>query len=247
MLLWGVFVANPIVAVPVCAKTPGGLHCYRLVCHRVMTLTETHRLVGSSRTMVTSFYDDPGFDRYNNGQLTSSGEKFDASDPGRAASSVFPDGTELLLWNASNGRAAHVRVNDFGPFLGNRTLDITKSLAEHLDITRKGVVALRVTVIASPSTIQSRYRRFRVYPKVAGYLGVYGEPGLITLAKDLMSDSSQRRRPAIICCARRKHSPSTTETLAARSALDTESSADTATLANSYRGPANLTTSASDG
>ena len=189
MLLWGVFVANPIVAVPVCAKTPGGLHCYRLVCHRVMTLTETHRLVGSSRTMVTSFYDDPGFDRYNNGQLTSSGEKFDASDPGRAASSVFPDGTELLLWNASNGRAAHVRVNDFGPFLGNRTLDITKSLAEHLDITRKGVVALRVTVIASPSTIQSRYRRFRVYPKVAGYLGVYGEPGLITLAKDLMSDS----------------------------------------------------------
>ncbi len=246
VLLWGVL-ANPIVTVPVSAKTPGGLHCYRLVCHRVMTLTETHRLVGSTRTMVASYYDDPGFDRYNTGQLTSSGEKFDASDPGKAASTVFPDGTELLLWNASNGRAAHVRVNDFGPFLGNRTLDITKSLAERLDITRKGVVALRVTVIASPSTNQSRYRRFRVYPKVAGYLGVYGELGLITLANDLISDSRSADAPGIICCARRKHSPPTTETLAAWSALDTEWSADTAILANSYRGPANLATSASDG
>ena len=188
LLLWGVLVANPIVAIPVSAKIPGGLHCYRLVCHRVMTLTETHRLVGSTRTTIASYYDDPRFDRYNTGQLTSSGERFDASDPGRAASSVFPDGTELLLWNASNGRAAHVRVNDFGPFLGNRTLDITKSLAERLDVTRKGVVALRVTVIASPSTNQSQYRRLRVYPKVAGYLGVYSEPGLVALTKDLMSD-----------------------------------------------------------
>jgi rare lipoprotein A len=217
-LLWGVLVANPIVAVPVSAKIPGGLHCYRLVCHRVMTLTETHRLVGSTRTMIASYYDDPRFDRYNTGQLTSSGERFDASDPGRAASSVFPDGTELLLWNASNGRAAHVRVNDFGPFLGNRTLDITKSLAERLDITRKGVVALRVTVIASPSTNQSQYRRFRVYPTVAGYLGVYSEPGLITLAKDLMSDSrspdaqpSSAGRVAHIPLPHRKplHAPST--------------------------------------
>ena len=189
VLFSSVLLASPMVAVPAFAKTPGGLHCYRLVCHRVMTLTETHQLVGSTRTMVTSYYDDPRFDRYNTRQLTSSGEKFDASNPGRAASSVFPDGTELLLWNASNGRAAHVRVNDFGPFLGNRTLDITKSLAERLDITRKGVVALRVTVVASPSTNESRYIRFRVYPNVGGYLGVYGEAALVTLARDLMSDS----------------------------------------------------------
>ena len=189
-LLWGVLVAHPIV--PVSAKSPGGLHCYRLVCRRVLTLTETHRLVGSSRSTIASYYDDPRFDRYNTGQLTSSGERFDASDPGRAASSVFPDGTELLLWNASNGRAAHVRVNDFGPFLGTRTLDITKSLAERLDITRKGIVALRVTVIASPSRNQARYRRFRVYPKVSGYIGVYSEPDLVALTKDLVSDS---RRP----------------------------------------------------
>jgi cytoskeletal protein CcmA (bactofilin family) len=154
-----------------------------------MTLTETYRLVGSTSTMITSYYDDPKFDRHNTSQLTSSGERFDASNPGRAASSVFPDGTELLLWNASNGRAAHVVINDFGPFLGSRTLDITKSLAERLDITRKGVVPLRVTVIASPSTNQSRYRRLRVYPRVAGYLGIYGASGLAILARELVANS----------------------------------------------------------
>jgi cytoskeletal protein CcmA (bactofilin family) len=193
-----VLIASPVVPIPVSAKTPGGLHCYRLVCHRVMTLTETYRLVGSTRTMITSYYDDPRFDRYNTGQLTSSGERFDAGNSGRAASSVFPDGTELLLWNASNGRAAHVVINDFGPFLGSRTLDITKSLAERLDITRKGVVDLRVTVIASPSTNQSRYRRLRVYPKVAGYLGIYGASALATLAGELVVNSRRgEAEPAV--------------------------------------------------
>ena len=196
VLVWGVLIASP--AVPVSAKTPGSLHCYRLVCHRVMTLTETYRLVSSTSTMITSYYDDPKFDRHNTSQLTSSGERFDASNPGRAASSIFPDGTELLLWNASNGRAAHVVINDFGPFLGSRTLDITKSLAERLDITRKGVVPLRVTVIASPSTNQSRYRRLRVYPRVAGYLGIYGASGLATLARELVANSRRAEAQAAV-------------------------------------------------
>ncbi|MEE8578811.1 MAG: RlpA-like double-psi beta-barrel domain-containing protein, partial [Hyphomicrobium sp.] len=139
-----------ISASPVLAKFPGKVHCYRGVCHRVMTIDETERLIGNTRTVITTFYDDPRVDRFNRGKYTSSGERFDANNPSRAASSTFPDGTELLVWNPLNGRAGHVRINDFGPFHTNRTLDVTRVLAERLGIGRAGVVALRVTVIAAP-------------------------------------------------------------------------------------------------
>ena len=153
---------------PALSKTPGEVHCYHLVCHRVLTMEETNRLVGSTRILNTSYYDDPRLDGFNTGQLTSSGEKFDANNTGRVASSIFPDGTELLVWNPLNGRAADVRVNDFGPFRSNRTLDLTAALAKHLDITRKGVIGLQVTVIAPPPSDEPSYRKFRTYAETKG-------------------------------------------------------------------------------
>jgi rare lipoprotein A (peptidoglycan hydrolase)/cytoskeletal protein CcmA (bactofilin family) len=174
---------------PVLSKTPGEVHCYHLVCHRVLTKEETNRLVGSTRILITSYYDDPRLDGFNTGQLTSSGEKFDANNTGRVASSIFPDGTELLVWNPLNGRAADVRVNDFGPFRSNRTLDLTAALAKHLDITRKGVIGLQVTVIAPPPSDEPSYRKFRTYAETKGYLGMYDEEALGALAKRLTAET----------------------------------------------------------
>ncbi len=190
---------GPILAVvwgagmhPALSKTPGEVHCYHLVCHRVLTVEETAQLVGSTRILMASYYDDPSLDGFNTGQLTSSGEKFDANNTGRVASSIFPDGTELLVWNPLNGRAAHVRVNDFGPFRSNRTLDLTAALAKHLDITRKGVIGLQVTVIAPPASNEPSYRKFRTYPKTKGYLGMYDEEALGALAKNLTAEALTR-------------------------------------------------------
>ena len=164
------------------------MHCYDLTCHRVLTIAETERLVGSTRILVATYYDDPRVDHSNTGELTSSGEKFDADDSTRAASSIYPDGTELLLWNPLNGRAAHVRINDFGPFRGNRTLDLTKGLAKQLDVTRQGVTVLRVTVLSAPPPSEPTYRSFRAYPKIKGYLGVYDEEGLTDVAQKLIAE-----------------------------------------------------------
>jgi rare lipoprotein A (peptidoglycan hydrolase)/cytoskeletal protein CcmA (bactofilin family) len=179
-------------ASPVLSKTPGEVHCYHVTCHRVLTIAETQSLIGSTRILVASYYDDPRVDRFNTGELTSSGERFDANNSARAASSIFPDGTELLVWNPLNGRAAHVRINDFGPFHSNRTLDVTEALAKHLDITRKGVIALLVTVVAPPPSSEPVYRSFRTYPKTKGYLGIYVEEALAGLAKRLTAESLGR-------------------------------------------------------
>lgn len=187
--------AGVIPAAPAWSKVPGAVHCYRKVCHRVKTLAETERLVGQTLFLRTSYYDDPKVDRFNVGVLTSSGERFDARNAARAASSIFPDGTELLIWNPRNGRAAHVRVNDFGPFHSNRTLDITRGLAERLGLIRSGVADLSVTVIAAPPAREPRYRAFRTYPQTKGYLGSYSEADVTAVVAELVQEARSLSPP----------------------------------------------------
>src|SRR5262249_31559966 len=102
-------------------------------------------------------------------------------------SSIYPNGTELLLWNPANGRAAHVRVNAFAPFRDNRTLDVTKGVAKQLDISRQSRNALVVTVLAAPPSGEPTYRSFRTETK--GYVGIYDEEALASLAKKLIAES----------------------------------------------------------
>jgi rare lipoprotein A (peptidoglycan hydrolase)/tetratricopeptide (TPR) repeat protein len=161
--------AWPIAAT---AKTPGQVHCYGGFCHRVKAIDEMPSLVGNVTDVVATFYDSPDKDRFNTGTLTSSGEVFDAEMSTRTSSSIYPDGTELLVWNPANGRAAHVRVNDFGPFFLNRTLDLTRRVADDLDFVKAGVASLRLIVVFAPSTAEATYKRERTYPKVRGYLGM---------------------------------------------------------------------------
>ena len=191
------FVARPILgilwrlatpALPALSKTPGEVHCYHLACHRVLTITETKSLVGRSRILVASIYDDP----HVIGELTSSGEKFDPDNSSQVGSSIYPDGTELLVWNPLNGRAAHVRINDFGPFRSNRPLDVTKGVAKQLDMTRQSGNALVVTVVAPPPSGEPLYRSFRRYSETKGYVGIYDEETLAALAKKLTAESENR-------------------------------------------------------
>lgn len=174
------------------AKTPGEIHCYRDICHRVKSLEEMRRLVGTELDEIASYYDIPERDRFNTGKLTSSGQTFNAWSDSHAASSLYPDGTELLLWNPRNGRASHVRINDFGPFYRRRTIDVTRGVAEKLDFGRLGVTTLRVIIIWAPDASHARYRRQRIYPPVAGYLGQFDADQLIPLKRRLIAQAPER-------------------------------------------------------
>lgn len=155
------------------AKTPGKTYCFNGVCHRTNTLQEMVELVGKDQTFKTSFYDDCKRDRFNPCGLTASGEVFHPNDADNAASPVFPEGTVLLLRNPGNGEAAVVRVNNAGPYWGNRKLDVSRGTAEKLGFKKRGVANLEVRVLAAPSKAEARYKKNRRYDAVPGPIGQF--------------------------------------------------------------------------
>lgn len=159
---------------PAEAKTPGSTYCYSGTCHRVMTIAETRALEGVEESIVASHYDDCSHDSYNPCGLTSSGEKFHPDRPDNAASPIYPDGTMLLVWNPETERALVVRVNNAGPYWGDRKLDLSRAAAEKLGFDGKGVANVRVRVIKAPEPEEATYVANRNYPPVPGDIGEYG-------------------------------------------------------------------------
>lgn len=158
---------------PVEAKTPGKTYCFVGKCHRVKTIEETQALVGVEQSVTASHYDDCSKDRYNPCGLTSSGERFHPDRPDNTASPVYPDGTQLLVWSPKNKRALVVRVNNAGPYWGNRTLDLSRAAAEKLGFEGDGVANLKVKVIKAPEPEEARYKKNREYDPVPGDIGQY--------------------------------------------------------------------------
>ena len=155
------------------AKTPGQTYCFFGTCHRVKSITETEALVGSEETLKSSFYDACEHDRLNPCGLTSSGEVFRPNLPDNAASPIYPDGTTLLVWSPETREAAVVRVNNAGPYWGQRKLDVSRATAERLGFKDRGVADLRVRVIDAPNSEEATYRKGRKYHALPGYIGQY--------------------------------------------------------------------------
>jgi rare lipoprotein A len=83
------------------------------------------------------------------GRPTTSGERF---DPNRltAASKTLPLGSIVKVENPRNGRAVTVRINDCGPFVGGRGLDLSRGAARKIGITYQGVARVKLTMLESP-------------------------------------------------------------------------------------------------
>lgn len=155
------------------AKTPGKTYCFVGKCHRVKTIEETEALVGVEQDVVASHYDDCSKDRFNPCGLTSSGERFHPDRPDNTASPIYPDGTQLLVWSPQSQRALVVRVNNAGPYWGNRTLDLSRAAAEKLGFEGEGVAKLKMRVIKAPEPAETRYVKNREYDAVPGDIGQY--------------------------------------------------------------------------
>src|SRR5688572_25608068 len=121
------------------AKTPGKTYCFYGKCHRVKTIAETEALVGTEETVRASHYDSCKRDRYNPCGLTSSGAVFDSESPDNAASPIYPDGTTLLVWSPDTRASIVLRVNNAGPYWGDRKLDVSRRAAEVLGFAGQGV------------------------------------------------------------------------------------------------------------
>jgi rare lipoprotein A len=77
------------------------------------------------------------------GRLTANGERFDPR-AFTAAHRSLAFGSCLHIENAENGRSVRVRVNDRGPFVKGRVVDVSEAAARALDFVRQGVARVRL-------------------------------------------------------------------------------------------------------
>lgn len=71
-----------------------------------------------------------------------------------AAHKTLPMNTRLLVENLDNGRATTVRINDRGPFVSTRIIDLSYNVARDLGIMKDGTGNVRITALGESETIQ---------------------------------------------------------------------------------------------
>jgi rare lipoprotein A len=80
------------------------------------------------------------------GRRTASGEIFDTRQL-TAAHKSLPFGTWVLVTNLENGRSVTVRINDRGPFVAGRVIDLSLAAASAIGLAGRGVAAVRLEVL----------------------------------------------------------------------------------------------------
>ena len=95
---------------------------------------------------VASYYADKF-----HGRKTSNGEIFNMYAL-TAAHKTLPFNTKVKVTNLSNGKSVIVRINDRGPFVKGREIDLSKAAASKLDMIKSGTAKVKLTIISSDSS-----------------------------------------------------------------------------------------------
>ena len=85
------------------------------------------------------------YGRDHQGKRTANGERFDRRTL-TAAHKTLPFETPVAVRNLENGREATVRINDRGPYVEGRVIDLSEAAAEQLDMKNRGVVPVELRV-----------------------------------------------------------------------------------------------------
>jgi rare lipoprotein A len=83
---------------------------------------------------------------YSEDQQTANGEKFNPKAL-TAAHPTLPFGTRLRVTNVTTGRCVTVRINDRGPYVHGRVVDVSYSAAETLGIVDRGIAKVKLDVV----------------------------------------------------------------------------------------------------
>ena len=101
----------------------------------------TVRPVTSRRKGMASWY-GPGF----HGRLTANGERYNQNGL-TAAHKSLPFGTQVRVTNLNNGRSVTVRINDRGPFIRGRVIDLSKGAANVIGLVNSGVAPVQLEIL----------------------------------------------------------------------------------------------------
>jgi rare lipoprotein A len=100
---------------------------------------------GDTETGIASWYGIP-----YHGRQTASGEVYDMNQL-TAAHRRLPFQTWVEVENLANGKRVEVRINDRGPFVGGRIIDLSQTAANRIGMLGPGTARVRLTVVARPA------------------------------------------------------------------------------------------------
>jgi len=100
--------------------------------------------VGDAQIGIASWYG-----KQFQGKLTASGEPFDMEKM-TAAHRTLPFGAKVRVQNLVNDKTTEVRINDRGPFVGDRIIDLSHAAAQAIDMP--GIANVRLQVLSTPPT-----------------------------------------------------------------------------------------------
>jgi rare lipoprotein A len=91
---------------------------------------------------LASYYAEP-----YHGRRTANGEVFDSYDELTAAHRTLPFNTVVKVTNQENGKDVEVRINDRGPFVDGRVIDLSLKAAREIDMVQSGVARVKLTIL----------------------------------------------------------------------------------------------------
>jgi rare lipoprotein A len=146
----------------------------------------SHETYRTTHTEVASWY-GPGFA----GRRTSTGEIYNP-EALTAASTTLPLGSHMRVVNPDTGRSVVVRINDRGPYVRGRSLDLSHGAAQQIGLTGKGVGRVQVTPTASST------------PALTSVTSTYTESSLASTSRHV-NYVSYSPRPAYVAVRRRHY------------------------------------------
>jgi rare lipoprotein A len=84
------------------------------------------------------------------GKKTATGEKFNQNDR-TAAHPTLPMGTQATVTNLDTGNSVDVKINDRGPYVKGRDIDLSKRAAKELGMTKEGVAPVKIEAEVAPA------------------------------------------------------------------------------------------------
>lgn len=160
----GILLLAPVLTVALIVAGAEGLRGWR---HRGPPAVPPHYKVGAPyringvqyrpaedmayrRVGIASFYGGETHGVDFHGRATANGETYDMHALS-AAHPTLPMPSVVNVTNLENGRSLVLRVNDRGPFVGGRIIDVSRRAAQDLGFERKGTARVRVEVLAAES------------------------------------------------------------------------------------------------
>jgi rare lipoprotein A len=111
---------------------------------------------------LASYYAEP-----YHGRRTASGEIFDSYQELTAAHRTLPFNTLVKVTNQENGKDVEVRINDRGPFVDGRVIDLSLKAAREIDMVRSGTARVKLTVVKEGPPTATRTPRTPTTPALA--------------------------------------------------------------------------------